>query len=204
MPKKKAEKIEAEENASAKVKEKNMEEKKVEEMDVREQQQMEAIKEIRGVKEEKETQEGIEEKREKRYERYESREHGEEEIAAIAKIYSSYNNTIIHIVDFAGNTIAKASGGQITKYNRLEASPTVAMFAAKKAAMEAKEKGITALYVRIRAPGGHEGPHNPGPGSQAALRSFAKAGMRIKSIVDVTPIAYGGARPPHGRRGRRV
>lgn len=126
------------------------------------------------------------------------------EIIGIAKIYSTYNNTIIHIVDNAGNTIAKASGGQVTKYDRLEASPTVAMFVAKKVAAEAKEKGVTSLHVRIRAKGGHAGPHMPGPGSQAALKSFSRAGIRIKSIVDVTPVAYGGCRPPHGRRGRRV
>ncbi|OYT41606.1 30S ribosomal protein S11 [Candidatus Pacearchaeota archaeon ex4484_26] len=128
----------------------------------------------------------------------------EKEHVAIAKIYSTYNNTIIHIVDVAGNTIAKASGGQVTKYDRLKASPTVAMFAAKKAAYEAKEKGINALHIRIRGKGGHEGPHNPGPGSQAVLKSFSRAGIRIKSIVDVTPIAHGGCKSPHGRRGRRV
>lgn len=139
-------------------------------------------------------------------ERSESKKEDKEgkEITAIAKIYATYNNTIIHIVDAAGNTISKASGGQVTKYDRLEASPTVAMFAAKKAAIEAKEKGVTALHVRIRSKGGHEGPHIPGPGAQAALKSFGRVGMKIKSIVDVTPVAYGGSRPPHGRRGRRV
>jgi len=126
------------------------------------------------------------------------------EVVGIAKIYSTYNNTIVHIVDSAGNTISKAGGGNVTKYSRLKASPTVAMFAAKKAAQEAKEKGVNALHVRIRAKGGHTGPHMPGPGAQAALKSFSRAGMRIKSIVDVTPVAYGGCRPPHGRRGRRV
>lgn len=126
------------------------------------------------------------------------------EVVGVAKVYSSYNNTIVHIVDSAGNTISKAGGGNVTKYSRLKASPTVAMFVAKKAATEAREKGINALHVRIRAKGGHAGPHMPGPGAQAALKSFSRAGMRIKSIVDVTPVAYGGCRPPHGRRGRRV
>jgi len=134
----------------------------------------------------------------------EEKEYESKEIIGIAKIFSTYNNTIIHITDVAGNTISKASGGQVTKYDRLKASPTVAMFAAKKAAFEAKEKGITALHVRIRGRGGHEGPHNPGPGSQAALKSFARAGLRIKSITDVTPVAHGGCKSPHGRRGRRV
>ncbi len=94
---------------------------------------------------------------------------GKKEIVGIANIYSSYNNIIVNITDAAGNTIAKSSGGKVTKYDRLEASPTVAMFVAKNAAQEALEKGITAVHVKIRAPGGHRGPTIPGPCSQAAL-----------------------------------
>ena len=45
----------------------------------------------------------------------------------IAYIYSSYNNTIIHITDITGaETIAKGSGGMIVKAHRLEGSPTAA------------------------------------------------------------------------------
>ncbi|MEK6852277.1 MAG: 30S ribosomal protein S11 [Nanoarchaeota archaeon] len=126
------------------------------------------------------------------------------EVIGIANIYASYNNTIVHITDIFGNTIARAGGGQITKYDRLEASPTVAMFVAKKVAQEALEKGITAVHVRIRSVGGHSGIVTPGPGAQASVRSLAKSGLRIKSIADVTPLPHGGCRPPHGRRGRRV
>ena len=64
----------------------------------------------------------------------------------IAHIYSSYNNTIVHITDITGvETISKSSGGQITKIHRLESSPTVAMTVAKVAAEAAKEKGINAV-----------------------------------------------------------
>ena len=38
----------------------------------------------------------------------------------VAHIYSSYNNTIIHITDLTGaETIAKASGGMVVKAHRL-------------------------------------------------------------------------------------
>ena len=61
----------------------------------------------------------------------------------IAHIYSSYNNTIIHITDITGSeTIAKTSGGMMTKVHRLEPSPTIAMSAAKRIAEMAKEKGL--------------------------------------------------------------
>ncbi len=123
----------------------------------------------------------------------------------IAHIYSSHNNTIIHITDITGTeTIAKASGGMMVKADRMESSPTAAMGAAKKAAEEAMEKGITAIHVKIKAPGGHNGPSNPGPGAQAAVRALSRMGLRMGIIEDVTPIPHDGCRKKGGKRGRRV
>lgn len=123
----------------------------------------------------------------------------------IAHIYSSYNNTIIHITDITGaETISKASGGMVVKAHRLESSPTAAMSAAKRAAEESIEKGINAVHIRIRAPGGHNGPSNPGPGAQAAIRALARVGLKIGIIEDVTALPHDGCRKKHFRRGRRV
>ena len=130
---------------------------------------------------------------------------GKEMRWGVAHIYSSYNNTIIHITDITGTqTISKASGGMMVKSDRLESSPTAAMMAAKKAADGAIEKGITGLHVKIKAPGGHNGPSNPGPGAQAAIRALSRMGLRIGMIEDVTPTPHGGCRKKGGRRGRRV
>ncbi len=123
----------------------------------------------------------------------------------IAYIYASYNNTIIHITDITGSeTISKASGGMVVKAHRLEASPTAAMNAAKLAAEAAKEAGINALHVRIRAPGGHNGPNSPGPGAQAAIRALSRSGLKIGIIEDVTAVPTDGAKKKGGKRGRRV
>ena len=123
----------------------------------------------------------------------------------IAYIYSSYNNTIIHITDITGaETIAKGSGGMIVKAHRLEGSPTAAMGAAKMAAEVAKEKGINAIHVKIRAPGGHNGPNSPGPGAQAAVRALSRSGLRIGVIEEITAIPTDRCRKKGGRRGRRV
>ncbi len=113
----------------------------------------------------------------------------------VAHKFASYNNTIIHITDMTGTeTICKASGGMMVKADRMESSPTAAMMAAKKAAEGSKEKGINALHVKIRAPGGHNGPSNPGPGAQAAIRALSRMGIKIGIIEDVTPIPHGGCR----------
>jgi small subunit ribosomal protein S11 len=123
----------------------------------------------------------------------------------IMHIYSSYNNTIIHITDITGTeTIAKASGGMMVKSDRLESSPTAAMMAAKRVAETALDNGITGVHVKIKAPGGHNGPSNPGPGAQAAIRALSRMGIRIGMIEDVTPTPHGGCRKKGGRRGRRV
>ena len=123
----------------------------------------------------------------------------------VAHIYSSYNNTIIHITDVTGTeTLARASGGMVVKVDRLESSPTAAMAAAKKAAEEAMEKGLTGIHVKIKAPGGHNGPSNPGPGAQAAVRALSRMGLRIGIIEDVTPMPHDGCRKKGGKRGRRV
>jgi small subunit ribosomal protein S11 len=123
----------------------------------------------------------------------------------VVHIYASYNDTIIHVTDITGTeTLALASGGMMVKTSRLESSPTAAMMAAKRAAETAKEKGITGLHVKVRAPGGHNGPHNPGPGAQAAIRALSRMGIRIGIIEDVTPVPHGGCRKKGGKRGRRV
>lgn len=122
----------------------------------------------------------------------------------VAHIYSSYNDTIVHITDLTGaETIARYSGGMIVKADREESSPYAAMQAAFRAANEARDKGISALHITVRAPGGH-GAKTPGPGAQAAIRALARAGMRIGRIEEVTPVPHDGTRRPGGRRGRRV
>jgi len=123
----------------------------------------------------------------------------------ICHIYSSYNDTIIHITDITGTeSIARTSGGQMVKSARLESSPTAAMAAAKKAAEIALEKGVNAIHVKIKAPGGHNGPTSPGPGAQAAVRSLSRMGLRIGTIEEVTPLPHDTCRKKGGKRGRRV
>jgi small subunit ribosomal protein S11 len=77
------------------------------------------------------------------------------------------------------------------------------MRAAGAAATIARDKGITAIHIKVRAPGG-SGARTPGPGAQAAIRALARAGFRIGRIEEVTPIPHDGTRRPGGRRGRRV
>ncbi len=128
----------------------------------------------------------------------------ENEKWGVANIYSSFNNTIITVTDLTGaETITQWSGGKVVRADRQESSPFAAMEAASRAADDVKEKGIIGLHIRVRAPGGN-GPRTPGPGAQATIRAFARAGIRIGKIEDVTPIPHDGTGRPGGKRGRRV
>ena len=120
---------------------------------------------------------------------------------AVVNIYTSFNNTLVHVTDMSGKTIAKVSGGMVTKHSRLKANPTIAMFIAKRVEETIKELGINTLYVRIRAKTGNPAP---GPGAHSIIKSFSRAGLKIINILDTTKSARGGPKKKGGRRGRRV
>jgi len=125
----------------------------------------------------------------------------EKEFTGILNIYASFNNTIATLTDLAGNTIARISGGQITKHDRMKANPTIAMFIAKKIQDILKDYKITSLYVRMR---GETGASGMGPGANSIVRTLTKEGFRILSMSENTRIARGGPKKAGGRRGRRV
>ena len=122
----------------------------------------------------------------------------------VAHIYASFNNVIITITDLTGaETIARCSGGMVTKSAKDEGSPYSAMLVAQRVAEMAKEKGIDKIHIKVRGPGGTKSKV-PGPGAQAAIRALVRAGLKVGRIEDVTPIPHDGGRKKGGKRGRRV
>jgi len=122
----------------------------------------------------------------------------------IAHIFSSYNNTIIHMTDLTGaETVALSSGGVHVNADRYESSPFAAMKAANAVIDAVRAKGFTGFHIRVRAVGG-VGSRVPGPGAQAAIRALARGGFKIGRIDDVTPIPHDTTRKKGGKRGRRV
>lgn len=122
----------------------------------------------------------------------------------VAHIYSSYNNTIIHVTDLTGGeTAAISSGGCHVNADRYESSPFAAMKAANAVVETIRTKGFTGLHIKVRAVGG-VGSRVPGPGAQASIRALARGGFKIGRIDDVTPIPHDTTRKKGGKRGRRV
>jgi len=122
------------------------------------------------------------------------------ELEAVLNIYTSFNNTLAHVTDMSGRTIAKVSGGQVTKHGRLKANPTIAIFIAKRITETLNEIGVKSLYVRIRA---KTRAPAPGPGAHAIIKSLTRDGFKILNILDTTRYPRGGPKNKGGRRGRR-
>jgi len=108
-----------------------------------------------------------------------------------AHVQSNFNNTIITITDQGGNAIAWGSAGTAGFKGSRKSTPYAAQLAASNAVKEAMEQGLREVDVYVKG---------PGPGREAAIRSIQAAGLKVRSITDVTPIPHNGCRPPKKRR----
>ncbi|MBD3363193.1 30S ribosomal protein S11 [Candidatus Dojkabacteria bacterium] len=107
-------------------------------------------------------------------------------------IKSSYNNTIISVTDFDGNLIASSSPGQIGFKGSRKSTAYAATKAAMDLAEELKRYGVKEANVKVKG---------TGMGRQAAVKGLASAGIKVKTLMDVTPIPHGGCRPRKKPRG---
>ncbi len=108
-----------------------------------------------------------------------------------AHVQSNFNNTIITITDQGGNAIAWGSAGTAGFKGSRKSTPYAAQLAATNAVKEAMDQGLREVDVFVKG---------PGPGREAAIRSIQAAGLKVRSITDVTPIPHNGCRPPKKRR----
>ena len=106
-------------------------------------------------------------------------------------ITATFNNTIITITDYQGNTLAWSSAGARGFKGSRKSTPFAAQVAAEEAGRKASEHGLRSVVAFVRG---------PGAGREAALRAISSVGIRITKIQDVTPIPHNGCRPPKKRR----
>lgn len=121
----------------------------------------------------------------------------------IIHIYASHNNTIMLLTDITGaETIAKSSGGEVIKAQHKEGSPYAAMKVAENIADKARERDVREVIIKVRGTGGNKS-NSPGPGSEAAIKSLTRAGLRILTIENVTPMPHDGCRKKKRFRGKK-
>jgi small subunit ribosomal protein S11 len=110
---------------------------------------------------------------------------------AQAHILATFNNTIVTVTDQNGNVITWGSTGSAGFKGSKKSTPYAAQLAAQQTAKQAMDHGVREVDVFIKG---------PGPGREAAIRALAAAGLKVRSISDVTPIPHNGCRPPKKRR----
>lgn len=106
-------------------------------------------------------------------------------------IQSTFNNTIVTITDLQGNALGWMSTGSAGFKGSRKSTPYAAQLAATQAAKLALDLGMREADVFLKG---------PGPGRESAIRSLQAAGLRVRTITDITPIPHNGCRPPKKRR----
>ena len=110
---------------------------------------------------------------------------------AIAHVNSSFNNTLVTITDYQGNTVAWSSAGSMGFKGSRKSTPYAAQLAAEDAGKKASEHGVKIVDIEVQG---------PGSGRESALRALQMVGFQVNSIRDVTPIPHNGCRPKKRRR----
>ena len=111
--------------------------------------------------------------------------------SGVAHVAATFNNTIITISDFLGNTLCWSSSGSSGFKGARKNTPFAAQSAARNAALKAIELGMEKIEVIIKGRGN---------GRETSIRALKSAGLNILSIEDKTSIPHNGCRPPKKRR----
>jgi small subunit ribosomal protein S11 len=109
----------------------------------------------------------------------------------IAYITATFNNTTVTITDTKGDTLCWASAGTSGFKGSRKSTPFAGQMAAQQAAEKARKYGMKDVEVRVKG---------PGSGRESAITALEAAGLKVKSIEDVTPLPHNGCRPRKKRR----
>ncbi len=111
--------------------------------------------------------------------------------SGVVHIKATFNNTTITITDSKGDTLCWASSGTTGFKGSRKSTPFAGQMAAQQAAEKAVKFGVKEVDVKVKG---------PGSGRESAITALQSAGLKIKSIEDVTPLPHNGCRPKKRRR----
>ena len=109
----------------------------------------------------------------------------------VAHIKATFNNTVITITDTKGETLCWASAGTCGFKGSRKSTPFAGQLSAQQVAEKAIKFGMKEVDVKVKG---------PGSGRESAITALQAAGLKIKSIEDVTPLPHNGCRPKKRRR----
>ena len=109
----------------------------------------------------------------------------------VVHVKATFNNTVITITDTKGETICWASSGTSGFKGSRKSTPFAGQMSAQQVADKAMKCGMKEVDVKVKG---------PGSGRESAITALQAAGLKIKSIEDVTPLPHNGCRPKKRRR----
>jgi len=109
----------------------------------------------------------------------------------VAHIVATFNNTMVTITDTKGDTLCWASAGTSGFKGSRKSTPFAGQCAAQQAAEKARKFGVKDIEVKVKG---------PGSGRESAITALEAAGLKVKSIEDVSPLPHNGCRPRKKRR----
>lgn len=112
-------------------------------------------------------------------------------LSGVVHITATFNNTMITITDTRGDTLAWSSAGACGFKGSRKSTPFAGQCAAQQCAEKAVKNGMRDVDVRVKG---------PGSGRESAITALQAAGLKIKSIEDITPLPHNGCRPRKRRR----
>lgn len=109
----------------------------------------------------------------------------------VVHIRATFNNTAITITDTHGDTLCWSSAGTCGFKGSRKSTPFAGQCAAQQVAEKAVKFGVKDVDVRV---------NGPGSGRESAITALEAAGLKVKTLEDVTPIPHNGCRPKKKRR----
>ncbi len=111
----------------------------------------------------------------------------------VVHILATFNNTIVTACNPQGQVLAWSSAGQCGFKGSRKSTPFAAGVAAGKVLEKLRVRYKKIKFMEVFLSG-------PGAGREPAVRNLRDPEITITKLVDVTPIAHGGCRPPKERR----
>lgn len=108
-----------------------------------------------------------------------------------AYVVATFNNTLVTITDFSGNTLGWSSAGRVGFKGSRKSTAFAAQQAAQDAARQAMAHGMREVEVHV---------NGPGSGRESAIRALQAIGLELSLIKDITPVPHNGCRPRKKRR----
>jgi small subunit ribosomal protein S11 len=109
----------------------------------------------------------------------------------IAYITATFNHPTVTTTDTKGDTLCWARAGTSGFKGSRKSTPFAGQMAAQQAAEKARKYGMKDVEVKVKG---------PGSGRESAITALEAAGLKVKSIEDITPLPHNGCRPRKKRR----